>query len=155
MTAPPGVATGPRENGDRMDTPHEVARSAEAIWAARQAGRTLDAEATLGTPDLAAAYAIQRALLGLRLAAGEHVVGWKLGYTSRVMREQMGIDEPNLGPLFDPMLLESGAVINAGVVQPRVEPEVAAVLVRDVDHPDSAVSAVGEWRLAIEVVDSV
>ena len=49
-------------------TPNQLA---EAIWAARQAGRTLDAAATIGTPDLATAYAIQRALLGLRLAAGE------------------------------------------------------------------------------------
>ena len=69
-------------------TPNQLA---EAIWAARQAGRTLDAAATIGTPDLATAYAIQRALLGLRLAAGERVVGWKLGYTSEVMRRQMGV----------------------------------------------------------------
>ena len=46
----------------------ENTRLAETIWAARQAGRTLDAEATIGTPDLATAYAIQRALLALRLA---------------------------------------------------------------------------------------
>ena len=107
-----------------MDTPHDVARSAERIWAARQAGRTLDAEATLGTPDLATAYAIQRALLGLRLAAGERVVGWKLGYTSEVMRRQMGIDRPNIGPLTDWMLLGSGDAVNERLVQPRVEPEI-------------------------------
>ena len=49
------------------------AQLADIIWAARQAGRTLDADATLGTPDLATAYAIQRAL---RLANGERVVDW-------------------------------------------------------------------------------
>lgn len=53
------------------------AQLAATIWAARQEGHTLDAEATLGTPDLATAYASQRALLALRLAAGERVVGWK------------------------------------------------------------------------------
>ena len=57
-------------------TPNQLA---EAIWAARQAGRTLDAAATIGTPDLATAYAIQRALLGLRLAAGERVAGLHVG----------------------------------------------------------------------------
>lgn len=36
-----------------------TAQRAKAIWAARQSGRTLDAEATIGTPDLATAYAIQ------------------------------------------------------------------------------------------------
>ncbi|MDO9481411.1 MAG: hypothetical protein Q8S96_06155 [Hydrogenophaga sp.] len=35
----------------------EAARFAKAIWAARQAGRTLDASATIGSPDLATAYA--------------------------------------------------------------------------------------------------
>lgn len=101
-----------------------VMAAAEAIWAARQAGRTLDAEATLGTPDLATAYAIQRALLGLRLAAGERVVGWKLGYTSEVMRRQMGIARPNIGPLTDWMLLGSGDAVHERLVQPRVEPEI-------------------------------
>lgn len=38
---------------------HPAAEAAERIWAARQAGRTLDAEATIGSPDLATAYAIQ------------------------------------------------------------------------------------------------
>ena len=100
------------------------AQLAEAIWAARQAGHTLDAEATLGTPDLATAYAIQRALLALRLAAGERVVGWKLGYTSEVMRRQMGIARPNFGPLTDWMLLGSGDAVDERLVQPRVEPEI-------------------------------
>lgn len=101
-----------------------VAQLAEAIWAARQAGRTLDADATVGSPDLATAYAIQRALLGLRLAAGERVVGWKLGYTSEVMRRQMGIARPNIGPLTDRMLLNSGDAVHERLVQPRVEPEI-------------------------------
>lgn len=100
------------------------AQLAATIWAARQAGRTLDAEATIGTPDLANAYAIQRALLALRLAAGERVVGWKLGYTSEVMRRQMGIDRPNIGPLTDWMLLGSGDAVHERLVQPRVEPEI-------------------------------
>jgi len=102
----------------------EAARFAEAIWAARQAGRTLDASATIGSPDLATAYAIQRTLLALRIAAGERVVGWKLGYTAEVMRRQMGIDRPNIGPLTDWMLLGSDDAVSHRLVQPRVEPEI-------------------------------
>lgn len=41
--------------------------AAQRIWAARQAGRTLDAEAT-----------------------GESMVGWRLGFNWEVMRYQMG-----------------------------------------------------------------
>ena len=109
------------------------AQLAEAIWAARQAGHTLDADATLGSPDLATAYAIQRALLALRLAAGERVVGWKLGYTSEVMRRQMGIDRPNFGPLTDWMLLGSGDAVDERLVQPRVEPEIGLRLKTPLD----------------------
>jgi 2-keto-4-pentenoate hydratase len=107
-----------------MNPAPDAARCADLLWAARQAGRTLGAEATIGTPDLATAYAIQRALLALRLAAGERVVGWKLGYTSEVMRRQMGIDRPNIGPLTDWMLLGSGDAVHERLVQPRVEPEI-------------------------------
>lgn len=107
-----------------MTAPSAVVQAAQAIWAARQAGRTLDAEATIGSPDLATAYAIQRALLGLRLTAGERLVGWKLGYTSEVMRRQMGIDRPNIGPLTDWMLLGSDDAVSERLVQPRVEPEI-------------------------------
>ncbi len=143
-----------------MNTPHDVARSAERIWAARQAGRTLDAEATIGSPDLATAYAIQRALLGLRLAAGERVVGWKLGYTSEVMRRQMGIDRPNIGPLTDRMLLNSGDAVWDRLVQPRVEPEIGLRLKTALDARQAPVdrhtvaAAVEGAYACLEVVHS-
>ncbi len=134
--------------------------AAEAIWAARQAGRTLDAEATLGTPDLATAYAIQRALLALRLAASERVVGWKLGYTSEVMRRQMGIDRPNFGPLTDWMLLGSGDAVHERLVQPRVEPEIGLRLKTALDARHAPVdrhtvaTAVDGAYACLEVVHS-
>lgn len=53
-------------------------------------------------------YAIQRAVTATRVRRGETIVGWKLGYTSLAMREQMGIDPPNFGPLTDAMLLRDG-----------------------------------------------
>jgi 2-keto-4-pentenoate hydratase len=151
---------GSRENGDRMDTPHDVARSTERIWAARQAGRTLDAEATIGTPDLATAYAIQRALIALRIAGGERVVGWKLGYTSEVMRRQMGIDRPNFGPLTDWMLLASEDTVSHRLVQPRVEPEIGLRLKTALDARHASVdrhtvaAAVEGAYACLEVVHS-
>lgn len=143
-----------------MTAPGAVAGAAERIWAARQAGRTLDAEATLGTPDLATAYAIQRALLSLRLAAGERVVGWKLGYTSEVMRRQMGIDRPNIGPLTDWMLLASGDAVHGRLVQPRVEPEIGLRLKTALDARQAPVdrhtvaAAVEAAYACLEVVHS-
>jgi 2-keto-4-pentenoate hydratase len=107
-----------------MNQTPSPAQLAETLWSARCAGRTLDAEATLGPIDLATAYAIQRALFALRIAGGERRVGWKLGYTSEVMRRQMGIAQPNFGPLTDWMLLGSNDAVSNRLVQPRVEPEI-------------------------------
>ena len=70
------------------------------------------------------AYAIQRAGTALRLQRGEKVVGWKLGYTSLAMRAQMGIDQPNFGPLTDAMLVADDGPAGPALMQPRVEPEI-------------------------------
>jgi len=143
-----------------MNPAPDAAHCADLIWAARLAGHTLDAEATLGTPDLTTAYAIQRALLALRLAGGERVVGWKLGYTSEVMRRQMGIDRPNIGPLTDWMLLGSGDAVNDRLVQPRVEPEIGLRLKTALDarhapvDRHSVAAAVEGAYACLEVVHS-
>ena len=123
----------------------------------RLAGATLGVD-TLPIPDLETAYAVQDALTARRLARGDSVVGWKLGYTTQVMRDQLGIDEPNLGPLLSSMVLARGAGLPVGLLQPRVEPEIALVLGRDVDDvldPTAAAQACAEALVALEVVDSV
>lgn len=130
---------------------------AQEILRARARSDVLPAQVDHGlTAD--EAYAIQALVLAPRLADGGGRGGWKLGYTSAVMREQMGIADPNHGPLARAMILEDGAVIDHGVTQPRVEPEIATVLAYDVPpdaSPEQVSACVGEWRLALEVVDSV
>jgi len=124
------------------------------IIAARAAAELLDAP-TSHQIDSDSAYVVQQMITDDRIARGGRIAGWKLGYTSAAMREQMGIADPNYGPLLNTMLLTSGAVIDHGVVHPRVEPEIAAVLARDVTDPNQAAAAVGQWHLAMEIVDSV
>jgi 2-keto-4-pentenoate hydratase len=72
------------------------------------------------------------------------------------MRAQMGIDEPNLGPLLSGMVV--GGEVGDRFVQPRVEPEIALVLAGD-PGPDAGVdevlAACRTARVALEVVDSV
>jgi 2-keto-4-pentenoate hydratase len=131
---------------------------ADAIAAARAAGRTLDAPAG-GVPlTEAEAYAVQDLRTRDRLSRGERIVGWKLGYTSSAMRAQMGVERPNYGPLTDAMVLADGAALPPAVLHPRVEPEVALVLGRDLTGAvsrEEAATAVREARPALEVVDSV
>jgi 2-keto-4-pentenoate hydratase len=132
-------------------------RLAGAIAEAHRTGVLLDSGCTAHL-DLKEAYAVQEAGLARRIAAGEVLVGWKIGYTSAAMREQMGVDVPNFGPLTDKMVLASGQSVGFGLWQPRVEPEVLVVLGQDVPPSSSraqVAASVREVRAALEVVDSV
>jgi 2-keto-4-pentenoate hydratase len=133
--------------------------AARALRSARREGRTLDVLLS-GSPgfSLADAYRIQDQMTALRLADGEKPAGWKLGYTSAAMRAQMGIDAPNFGPLTDAMLLGSPAVLPAGALQPRIEPEIGLRLGRRLAGPCSVSDVLGACDAALaclEVVDSV
>ncbi|MFF9105162.1 2-keto-4-pentenoate hydratase [Streptomyces rubrogriseus] len=104
------------------------------------------------------AYRIQSKVNEARLAAGERPAGFKLGYTSKPMREQMGVVAPNYGPLTDRMLLPNDSTADPALLQPRVEPEVGLVLDRPLSGPitrHEALSAVKYAAACLEVVDSV
>jgi 2-keto-4-pentenoate hydratase len=73
---------------------------------------------------VAGAYAVQDALVARRVARGERVVGAKLGFTSRAMREAMGVTEPNYGWLTDAMVLDGPRLDAGALIHPRVEPEI-------------------------------
>jgi 2-keto-4-pentenoate hydratase len=137
----------------------DPAAVAATLYSARQAGSTLDellsAELGLSVED---AYRVQDQMTALRLASGERIVGWKLGYTSAAMRAQMGVASPNFGPLTDVMVLDSPAVIPAGALQPRVEPEVGLRLGRRLSAPCSVEAVLDACDAAfacLEIVDSV
>ncbi|WP_407492799.1 2-oxo-hept-4-ene-1,7-dioate hydratase [Pseudooceanicola sp. MF1-13] len=80
------------------------------------------------------AYAIQSAQMAQKLAAGRDIVGWKIGLTSKVMQEALGIDTPDSGVLYDDMLFETGGRVPAGrFIQPRVEAEIAFIMKAPID----------------------
>ena len=132
---------------------------ARTLRSARREGRTLDVLLSEQRGlSLADAYRIQDQVTALRLADGERRAGWKLGYTSAVMRTQMGIEAPNFGPLTDAMLLSSPAVLPGGALQPRIEPEIGLRLGRRLTGPCSVsdvLAACSEALACLEVVDSV
>lgn len=104
------------------------------------------------------AYRIQSHVTANRLARGERLAGWKLGYTSLAMRTQMGIAAANFGPLTDAMLLTDGSTAGRDLIHPRVEPEIAIMFATDVDHPhsiDDVLAAASGAYACLEVVDSV
>ena len=136
----------------------DLQAEASRILDARAQRRTLSPISDRVDLDLETAYAIQSLLTRTRLDRGERQIGWKLGYTSLVMREQMGIAVPNHGPLTDAMLLADGSQVPPTLTQPRVEPEIALRFARDVaPGADRAavLSCIGTAHASLEVVDSV
>jgi 2-oxo-hept-3-ene-1,7-dioate hydratase len=86
---------------------------------------------TLDHPDMTIddAYECQRAWVELQVGAGAHIVGHKIGLTSRAMQRTMNIDEPDFGTLLDYMLMPSGvALAAASFCEPQLEVELAFVL---------------------------
>jgi 2-keto-4-pentenoate hydratase len=103
-------------------------------------------------------YAVQRLVLE-RTSAHRHPAGRKIGLTSPVVQQQMGVDQPDFGVLFTDMAYgDAEPVPRTRLLQPRVEAEVAFVLGRDL--PDRPVTVADVLRAtefvvaAIEIVDS-
>jgi 2-keto-4-pentenoate hydratase len=86
----------------------------------------------IGSDDIGLAYAVQQRLTTRRLAGGARITGRKIGLTSPAVQQQLGVDQPDFGVLFDDMAYADGSVLAHGtVLQPRVEAEVAFVLGED------------------------
>ncbi|MBI1900184.1 MAG: hypothetical protein HYS13_03580 [Planctomycetia bacterium] len=65
---------------------------------ARTPGRLFARPVELTIPE---AYELQGEVTRLREQRGEKVIGYKVGCTSKVVRDQLGVDEPIFGRLFD------------------------------------------------------
>ena len=105
------------------------------------------------------AYAVQLENVRARLAAGEKLVGMKIGLTSKAVQKMLGVDEPDYGHLFDSMLVGEGQpCCMKGLIQPKVEGELAFRLGRTLKGPGitlADVYAATEYVIpSIEIVDS-
>lgn len=112
-----------------------------------------------GITSIKDAYAIQEMNTQRCLAEGARLVGRKIGLTSKVVQQQLGVDEPDFGMLFDFMERLDGEEIDTSqLIAPKVEGEIAFVLGKDLDTPRLGVAeflAAVEYVLpALEIVDS-
>ena len=115
----------------------------------------------LGATDIARAYAVQAELTRRRLAEGRTITGRKIGLTAPAVQQQLGVDQPDFGVLFDHMAVPDGGEVAAhALIQPKIEAEVAFVLGADLDgHPreltyDRVFAAIDHAVGALEIVDS-
>lgn len=82
------------------------------------------------------AYRIQEAFVARRLAAGETIVGKKIGATSRPVQEMLGVYQPDFGMLTSNMVYQEGDTIDLSqMIQPKAEAELAFVLKEDLKGP--------------------
>ncbi len=103
-------------------------------------------------------YEVQELLLALHRQSGAKLVGWKMGMTSKPKMLQMGISAPIRGFLTDRMQIADGGEISlAERIHPKIEPEIAFILGRELSGQPSlleALSAVSAVTCALEVIDS-
>ncbi len=105
------------------------------------------------------AYRIQQRLNARRLAAGERVIGKKIGVTSEAVMNMLGVTQPDFGMLTDAMVYNEGEAIPAArLIQPKAEGEIAFLLKKDLAGPGvtaADVLAATEGVMAcFEIVDS-
>lgn len=138
-----------------MITPSEIARELHEAERERRYRQPFTDEIPL---DLETAYAAQWAGIEAKLEAGEHLAGAKLGLTSRAKQRVMKVNDPLYGFVTSGMLAPYGQPVElANFIHPRVEPEIAFLLGRDVHAPatvTSVLDATAAIFAAIDVLDS-
>jgi 2-oxopent-4-enoate/cis-2-oxohex-4-enoate hydratase len=138
----------------------QITNLGDELFEALQARRTVE-PLTSRHPDITIedAYAIQQRMLSRRLAAGERVVGKKIGVTSAAVMNMLGVFQPDFGWLTDGMVYNEGEAIPAdSLIQPKAEGEIAFVLKKTLRGPGVTVAdvlAATEGVMAcFEIVDS-
>ena len=131
----------------------DVAGLARRVLAARAEARRLtpltQTEANFSLDD---GYAVGRAVLRQRQAAGEVAIGRKIGFTNRSIWSQYNVAAPIWAHMYDRTVRfatnDTGRQSLTGALEPRIEPEIAFKLKRT--PPKNATPA--QWLSSIEWV---
>ena len=110
--------------------------------------------------DINDAYQISKKFLYHREIEGEKVICKKIGVTSKVVQEMLGVNQPDFGFLTNQMLIENNDVISISkyLIQPRAEAEIAFKLNQDLVGPgiskEDVITATKSLMPCFEIVDS-
>lgn len=140
-----------------MNAQHEAA--ARLLREAYSAGAVSPLRAQLAAADVLGAYAVQSINTQYWQAQGRRIVGRKAGLTAKAVQQQLGVDQPDFGVLFDDMAVPDGGFLDpTKCLQPKVEAEIAFVLAADLPSlattPQEVAAAVATVHASIEIVDS-
>src|SRR5690625_7675948 len=105
------------------------------------------------------AYLVQEELVRQKIEKGKTNVGPKMGITSEAKMQQMNVDDPIYGYVFDDMVVEEGdSIAVSDFIHPKVEAEIGFILKEDLEGP--GVTALDVLRAteyvfpALEIIDS-
>jgi 2-keto-4-pentenoate hydratase len=136
----------------------DTIKAAELLLEAYRTGPIPPLTQTFGDFTLEQAYQIQLRQVDQWQRDGRVIKGHKVGLTSLVMRRQIGVDQSDYGHLTDAMFhLDSEPIDLGRYLQPRIEPEVAFVLGKDLAGPITAADAAAAVAFvlpALELIDS-
>jgi 2-oxopent-4-enoate/cis-2-oxohex-4-enoate hydratase len=142
--------------------PHIISTLGDELFVALRQRSTVT-PLTSRHPDITVddAYRISLHMLRLREAAGERVVGKKIGVTSKAVQDMLGVFQPDFGFLTDSMQMADDATVSlskAGLIHPRAEGEIAFVLHSDLQGPgvtrEDVLAATAWVAPCFEIVDS-
>ena len=137
---------------------NKVEEIAKSLWEAHTYKSTIaPIREQIGETDIDTAYAIQQVNTERRIANGEVIKGKKIGLTSFAVQEQLGVDQPDYGILFDTMEVKDGKLVYSELVQPKAEAEIAFVLGEDLDgdfNITDLIEAIDYATVSIEIVGS-
>ena len=108
---------------------------------------------------LKVAYEVQQSNLKRRIQNGARVVGKKIGLTSLIVQQQLGVEQPDYGSILAESAYGTHEVIDGSQwIQPKAEAEIALVLAKDLTkekHTLADIISATEYALpAFEIVDS-
>ncbi len=138
---------------------NQIEQAADSLWNSAESKQTVAPVRTfIGATDIDSAYKVQQINVEKRVQRGEKIVGKKIGLTSFAVQEQLGVDQPDYGMLFDSTeVANGGSLAFENMMQPKAEAEIAFVMKKDLSENitmDSLVDAIDYAMASIELVGS-
>lgn len=143
-----------------MPNAPQIARAAAVLQKAEKDKIPCDpVRVLIGENNPENAYAVQHIISQNRIANGALIIGKKIGLTSVKVQEQLGVDQPDFGMLFNDMEIKNGGSLSIlDTMQPKVEAEIGFVLKKNLNSLNPTLTEIEEAIdyavVAIEVVGS-
>ncbi|MFB6196593.1 MAG: 2-keto-4-pentenoate hydratase [Haloplanus sp.] len=130
-----------------------VERLGDRLYDAYRTGDPIDPPAA--DPTVADGYAVQRDVIARREGDEGPPVGYKVGFTSDTIQAELGVDEPAYGRVLADTVRTEGRLDDEGLIEPKVEAELAVRLAEPLDPPVTPVDVLAATEAVVPVIEVV